>query len=483
MDSNMSTLPPPQILLKARLRKSGEDVSKSPSRQGLRITVPHLEPRFDSGLGDPISMLPMTTLLLYASITQLPTPVINTGLFAPLLPHDHRVVSELNPPLVRPREAELRTVLNPGPERAHTMPLPPMETDTALLTGAVFYAPNLKKLYEFELVLGSGTFSTVVSARHGAEVVAVKIVNVPTDLKKASNFRLYICRELGLLSHLRHPSVAQLLDYSLTLSISQDDIDRVFRSPSEGLVGPATTKDFALDSRQYLFMRCCRGGNLFEWLSHNYKLQSRSTGFWELMERVVAECVCAVAYLHSELVVHRDIKLENVLLNAESDRESVVCTLTDFGLSKKLEAAGQLLTTKCGLQDYVSPELLMGLEYDGCLLDAWALGVLTYAIVENRLPFDAPPLEFQGNSRVSPSVLKRRRRRHNAAHRIAMIDWDWIQALALMEELPDARVHIHRLTLLVDALLVRKERRPLPTQLLDDPTFLWIRAVVPAGLT
>jgi protein-serine/threonine kinase len=70
------------------------------------------------------------------------------------------------------------------------------------------------------------------------------------------------------------------------------------------------------------------------------------------------------------------------------------------------------LTTRCGSEDYAAPEILLGQPYDGRSTDAWALGVLLYALMEGRLPFDPPPGKA-GRTRAS--------------HRIARCDWDWIK--------------------------------------------------------
>jgi protein-serine/threonine kinase len=69
------------------------------------------------------------------------------------------------------------------------------------------------------------------------------------------------------------------------------------------------------------------------------------------------------------------------------------------------------LTTRCGSEDYAAPEILLGQPYDGRATDAWALGVLLYALMEGRLPFDPPPGKVGSRSR--------------AAHRIARCDWVW----------------------------------------------------------
>lgn len=91
---------------------------------------------------------------------------------------------------------------------------------------------------------------------------------------------------------------------------------------------------------------------------------------------------------------------------------SPIVTLTDLGLSRRIAAPPEspLLTTRCGSEDYAAPELLLGQPYDGRSTDAWALGVLLYALMEGRLPFDTPP---------------GRPERSRNTHRIARCDWIW----------------------------------------------------------
>lgn len=90
-------------------------------------------------------------------------------------------------------------------------------------------------------------------------------------------------------------------------------------------------------------------------------------------------------------------------------------TLTDLGLSRRVTDE-QKLTTRCGSDDYAAPEVILGQGYDGRATDAWSLGVVLYALLEARLPFDPHPrmsAAQQAQSRVS--------------HRIARVDYIWIE--------------------------------------------------------
>ncbi|KAK5127876.1 hypothetical protein LTR85_004993 [Meristemomyces frigidus] len=170
-------------------------------------------------------------------------------------------------------------------------------------------------------------------------------------------------------------------------------------------------------TRTLLVLTYCHGGDLFELASEKREVLTPP-----MVQRMFAELVSAVRYLHDHWIVHRDIKLENVLVNMPTQQlielqdptahPTPIVTLTDLGLSRKIPQPPEspLLTTRCGSEDYAAPEILLGQPYDGRQTDAWALGVLLYALMEGRLPFDAPP--------GKPD-------RSRNTHRIARCDWIW----------------------------------------------------------
>jgi protein-serine/threonine kinase len=122
------------------------------------------------------------------------------------------------------------------------------------------------------------------------------------------------------------------------------------------------------------------------------------------------------------------LTLLDVLVNVTGDEimkisnprahSTALVSLTDLGLSRSIPQPpdSPLLTTRCGSEDYAAPEILLSQPYDGRSTDGWALGVLLYALMEGRLPFDPPPP--RPGSKVS-------RARSRAAHRIARCDWIW----------------------------------------------------------
>jgi len=92
-----------------------------------------------------------------------------------------------------------------------------------------------------------------------------------------------------------------------------------------------------------------------------------------------------------------------------------ITTLTDLGLSRRIDFENPLLTTRCGSEDYAAPEILLAQPYDGRQTDTWALGVLLYALMESRLPFDPIPGAAE------------HKMRSRTAHKIAKCDWKWFE--------------------------------------------------------
>jgi len=94
-----------------------------------------------------------------------------------------------------------------------------------------------------------------------------------------------------------------------------------------------------------------------------------------------------MSYYHSQNISHRDIKLENILVDYAS--ESKTTKIIDFGFSVQTRELDDKLRTFCGTPAYMSPELCSKKEYSGPASDIWAAGVLLYTLVFGTQPFKA----------------------------------------------------------------------------------------------
>lgn len=91
----------------------------------------------------------------------------------------------------------------------------------------------------------------------------------------------------------------------------------------------------------------------------------------------------AVTYVHNKSCVHRDLKLENILLDKNENVK-----LCDFGFTREYEGKMSYLQTFCGTVCYSAPEMLRGEKYAGEKVDVWSLGIILFALLAGELPFD-----------------------------------------------------------------------------------------------
>ncbi|KAI0823916.1 kinase-like domain-containing protein, partial [Trametes gibbosa] len=208
-------------------------------------------------------------------------------------------------------------------------------------------------------------------AREG-RLVAVKMTERSLCMAN-SRSRVSFVREVEVLRHIAHPSIVSYLH------------------------------SFSTPSHHCLVLEHISGGELLD-LVDNFESFARIDE--PLVRRIWGELCKAVAWMHSVGLVHRDIKLENILLTTDPFANPLpsgtLIKLTDFGLSRFIDSAQPQLTTLCGSESYAAPELVMGRAYDGRETDAWACGVVLYTLATRRLPFDPAPAPGDGHSQGIP---------------------------------------------------------------------------------
>ncbi|CAM9445170.1 unnamed protein product, partial [Chrysoparadoxa australica] len=198
--------------------------------------------------------------------------------------------------------------------------------------------------YRFGRVMGEGSFAKVRIAWHKltGQQVAVKTY----ERRKVHSTSQWnrVQHEVKLMERLNHPRIARLFE-------SVESSKRI-----------------------HIVMEYASGGNLCSFVKRKKRLDEREA------HRLLLQVLEAVKYMHELGVVHRDIKLENVLLDENQDVK-----LVDFGFSAY--SKGRRLRVFCGTPSYMAPEIIRREEYDGPPADIWSLGVLLYACCVGCFPF------------------------------------------------------------------------------------------------
>lgn len=134
----------------------------------------------------------------------------------------------------------------------------------------------------------------------------------------------------------------------------------------------------------YLVLEYAEKGELFNLLVERGPLPENEA------IRFFRQIIIGVSYCHALGIVHRDLKPENLLLDHKYNIK-----IADFGMAA-LETEGKLLETSCGSPHYAAPEIVSGIPYQGFASDVWSCGVILFALLTGRLPFD----EEDGNIRA-----------------------------------------------------------------------------------
>ena len=207
---------------------------------------------------------------------------------------------------------------------------------------------DIKQIGNYQLgkEIGSGAFGKVLLGKHipTGEKVAIKILNKIILSRTPDDYQL-VKQELSILKIVKHKYIVRLFEI--------------------------------LETSRYIFivMEYCEGGDIMNYIISRGRLsENESLKFFH-------QLINALFYLHSQNIAHRDIKIDNLLLDSNNNLK-----LIDFGLSTKYKD-NELLNQPCGTIVYAAPEVLDYKDYHGMLADVWSCGIVLYGMLSGFLPF------------------------------------------------------------------------------------------------
>jgi len=208
------------------------------------------------------------------------------------------------------------------------------------------HTPEYIGKYQVVQILGQGSCATVCLVRHTVTSAQYACKLVAREMLQRAKSLETFERELRILASLTHPNIVKMYDV-------------VYMPDSIGII------------TEY-----CSGGDMLQYVN----------GIGGLIEsnaaRLFLQLSSAIQYLHDRSICHRDIKLENILLDDQFNVK-----LCDFGVCRE-QSQNALLETLCGSPMYMAPELVMREDYDGHKADIWALGIVLYAMCAGSMPWD-----------------------------------------------------------------------------------------------
>jgi len=201
--------------------------------------------------------------------------------------------------------------------------------------------------YRIGKILGKGAFGKVNLAVHKLTqcLCAVKSINKQFFSDESQTKK--VMQEVVMLKKTRHKNIVRLYEY------------------------------FETEKHILFVIEVCAGGDLLNYVRRRRRLKE------DLAKCLFKQIIESLAYCHSKNILHRDIKLDNILLDANGQVK-----LCDFGVGKIVKK-DEKMTEQCGTPAYIAPEILRDQGYYGFAVDIWSSGVVLFAMLYGTVPFKA----------------------------------------------------------------------------------------------
>ena len=231
--------------------------------------------------------------------------------------------------------------------------------------------------YSLDENLGKGAFGEVfLTTKKGTDkLFATK--KIARELVESDNIMKYLVNEIQILKELNHPNIVKFQEIKKT------------------------------KNHYYIIMEYCNGGELYKALE-KYMDKNKKPFTQEIVQHIMRQIVNAFKYIHGKNIIHRDIKLENVLLHYDSEEDKknfnimkAKVKIIDFGFAAKIEKSGlkyATLESPINMDPLILKELNKGgkktrnLGYDQ-KADIWSLGTICYEMLIGKCVFNAEDLD------------------------------------------------------------------------------------------
>ena len=201
------------------------------------------------------------------------------------------------------------------------------------------------QFYKYGRLVGKGAYGKVNVGLHvcSGKLVAIKSFNknkINTEKAKTK-----ILHETTILKNLNHPNVVKFYE------------------------------TFESNNHILIIMEYISCGDLLTFVRKRTKLSEKVAKF------IFRQIIEALQYIHSKNIIHRDIKLDNILIDLNN-----TIKLCDFGVSKEIRN-NLPIYDQCGTPAYIAPEILRNEGFQGFSADIWSAGIVLYAMVQGKVPF------------------------------------------------------------------------------------------------
>ena len=205
------------------------------------------------------------------------------------------------------------------------------------------------KKYKVLTVVGNGSYGKVYKAKN---IITNNLVAIKSIKKKVENNTAKIKNEIDVLKKLSHPNIVKIYEF------------------------------YDIKDNYYLITEFCKYGELYQYLKFHFSEKQLCVLFYQVFSGLI--------YLHDNNVIHRDLKLENIMIDS-IEKDNVTCEpyfyikIIDFG-SAKIFSKQKSEKEVIGSSYYIAPEVLKQNYNEKC--DTWSVGVLLYMLLAKKAPFN-----------------------------------------------------------------------------------------------